>query len=265
MSEDPFFAVKDEVEISLSNANQLYTNWKRLTSATSPVSAPGRGTNPSSADAEELRWTTEELTVSVQTIEQDLQDLDETIRIVESNPAKFRLDIREIAQRKEFIAKTRRTLADMKTTIARRRAVSASPNLTSNINASSSASNGLPAPTKRGHSDRDLLLGSKKGGFSAADRFGRTEEDYKASNQRFIERESQMQEQIMRDQDNQLDDVLDTVGNLKEVAVVMNRELEDQTALLEDLEERVDNTDSNLKMGMKRMQDFIKANAVFSL
>jgi syntaxin 6 len=216
------------VEVSLSNANRLFTNWKRLTGNPAPG---GRGVNPTSADAEELRWTTDELAVSIQNIEQDLQDLDETVRIVEANPAKFRLDIREIATRKEFIAKTRRTVADMKTAIARRRAISASPNLISNgPGSSSSASASAPAPTKRGHSDRDLLLSSKKGGLSAADRFGRTEDDYKASNQKFVEREAQLQEQIMREQDNQLEDVMDTVGNLKEVAVVMGRELEDQTA-----------------------------------
>ncbi len=49
------------------------------------------------------------------------------------------------------------------------------------------------------------------------------------NNSRFIESEQETQQLIMRDQDNQLEDVAVTVGNLKEIARVMGDELDDQT------------------------------------
>ncbi|KAJ3211283.1 hypothetical protein HDU67_004625 [Dinochytrium kinnereticum] len=93
------------------------------------------------------------------------------------------------------------------------------------------------------------------------DAYGRTEDDYRMSNQKFIEREQGVQQQIIRQQDAQLDEVMDTVGNLKEVAIVMGKEMDDQTRLLDELETNVDTTKGKLDMGMKRLKDFINANS----
>ena len=70
-----------------------------------------------------------------------------------------------------------------------------------------------------------------------------------------------MQQQLMAKQDEQLDDVMQTVGTLKEVAVVMGREIEDQSKLLDEMEVQVDSTQNKLQAGIKRVNDFIKANA----
>lgn len=43
-------------------------------------------------------------------IDEDLKALQETIAIVEANPARFRLDVREIQERKGFVERTRRTV-----------------------------------------------------------------------------------------------------------------------------------------------------------
>ena len=47
-------------------------------------------------------------------IEWDLEDLDDTVQIVEKNPAKFRIDGAELGVRKGFIASTRDEVAQMK-------------------------------------------------------------------------------------------------------------------------------------------------------
>ncbi len=70
-----------------------------------------------------------------------------------------------------------------------------------------------------------------------------------------------MQQMIISKQDEHLDDVMQTVGTLKEVAVVMGREIEDQTKLLDDMEVQVDSTQNKLQGGIKRVNEFIKANA----
>ncbi|KAJ3012652.1 UNVERIFIED_CONTAM: hypothetical protein HDU68_001082 [Siphonaria sp. JEL0065] len=65
----------------------------------------------------------------------------------------------------------------------------------------------------------------------------------------------------MKEQDQQLEGVLGTVTNMKEIAIVMNQEIDDQTGLLQDLDVQVDMTQGKLDMGMKRLKDFIDANA----
>ncbi|KAI8812388.1 syntaxin 6, N-terminal-domain-containing protein [Cladochytrium replicatum] len=219
---DPFFAVKDEVEMSLANASQLYQNWSRLHDSTSSQSR-----NPQ--QAEELKWTAHELHSSLTSIEMDLRDLDETVRIVEANPGRFRLGSAEVRERRAFVSRTRQTVSDMKRTVDN--------------------------PPKRGTTAAAPATNS--GGKSA----GAKGTTGVGSGGRFVDHEMDTQMSLFRQQDAQMDDVAQTVGGLREVALVMGRELDDQTHLLEEMELQVDTTAGKLKVGMRKMQEVIKANA----
>ncbi|KAI8998208.1 hypothetical protein BC832DRAFT_121742 [Gaertneriomyces semiglobifer] len=109
-----------------------------------------------------------------------------------------------------------------------------------------------------GGDDRKALFQNQS---ARSDPYSRVKDDYNVSNQRFIEREQEQQQLLMRDQDQQLDGVMHTVGNIREIAVVMGRELDDQTNLLTDLEQNVDTTQGKLQLGLRRVNEFIKANA----
>ncbi|KAF9428881.1 hypothetical protein BGZ94_000660 [Podila epigama] len=80
------------------------------------------------------------------------------------------------------------------------------------------------------------------------------------SNAKFIEQEAQQQQILMQEQDQQLDGVMHTVLNMREIATTMNHELQDQSMLLDDLDEHVDRTAGRLQKTMKRMNKFIKDN-----
>lgn len=56
---------------------------------------------------EEFEWTSTELRNSLRSIEWDLEDLEETIGIVEKNPRKFRIDSGELSSRRSFIFQTK--------------------------------------------------------------------------------------------------------------------------------------------------------------
>uniref|UniRef100_A0A8C6AYU8 Syntaxin 10 n=1 Tax=Monodon monoceros TaxID=40151 RepID=A0A8C6AYU8_MONMO len=74
--EDPFFVVRGEVQKAVNTARGLYQRWCELLHEGAAV---GR---------EELDWTTNELRNGLRSIEWDLEDLEETIGIVEANPGK---------------------------------------------------------------------------------------------------------------------------------------------------------------------------------
>ncbi|XP_034111154.1 syntaxin-10 isoform X1 [Drosophila sulfurigaster albostrigata] len=96
--EDPFFVVKDEVFKALNKTRGLYLRWREL------------GENGGA----EVEWTTTELRNSLRSIEWDLEDLEDTISIVEKNPTKFRIDNRELSSRRHFIDNTRDEVKQMK-------------------------------------------------------------------------------------------------------------------------------------------------------
>lgn len=63
---------------------------------------------------EELEWASTELRNALRSIEWDLEDLDDTVQIVEKNPAKFKMDPTELMVRKDFISQTREEVRLMK-------------------------------------------------------------------------------------------------------------------------------------------------------
>ncbi|KAI8848625.1 hypothetical protein BC829DRAFT_393503 [Chytridium lagenaria] len=143
-------------------------------------------------------------------------------------PTRFRIDVREISSRKEFV--------EMKSAVN-------NPGSRPAMAKSHSGMTASPDTRKKEKTDRDALFAGKV----KVDAYGRTEEEHRMSNQKFIERERGQQ-------DAQLDEVMDTVGNLKEG-------LDDQTRLLDDLETNVDTTKGKLDMGMKRLKEFVNANS----
>ncbi|KAI8926438.1 syntaxin 6, N-terminal-domain-containing protein [Entophlyctis helioformis] len=230
--DDPFFVVKREVEQSLRQVAGLYQSWRQQLMASGGSAGAGD---------QDLRKQGSDIRDILRNIAADLDELDETIKIVQSNPARFKLDRAQIDERKQFVMEARRTVEEMRSSIN-------NPNA-----ARMGGQQGM----------RDALLTSKNTGKAggAVDKYGRSEQDYQMSNQRFVEREQQQQQMVMEQQDRQMDDVAVTVGNLREVARVMGDELDDQTRLLGEVEAQVDTTQGRLQDGMKRMQDFIKANS----
>jgi len=104
--DDPFFTVRDEVQTALAKARQLYERWNDLI------------TDQSVTSKDELEWTTTELRNGLRSIEWDLEDLEETVSIVEANPKKFKFDTEEIVTRRQFITDTRNEVSQMRDIVA---------------------------------------------------------------------------------------------------------------------------------------------------
>jgi hypothetical protein len=96
------FVYYSEVQQAVNGVTQLYGRWQSLLKTSD------------TASDEEFIWTTNEIKSGVRSIEWDLQDLEETVAIVESNPAKFTLPADELQARKRFISRTKATMSEMK-------------------------------------------------------------------------------------------------------------------------------------------------------
>lgn len=70
----------------------------------------------------------------------------------------------------------------------------------------------------------------------------------------------QQQQELMADQDLALEGVSRTVGNLREQAHEMNRELEEQREMIEEVDRDAERVESKLKRGVKDLNGFIRKN-----
>ncbi|KAG9234975.1 syntaxin 6 [Amylocarpus encephaloides] len=181
-----------------------------------------RSLSPSLANPE-LIASTKELTSALSSITEDLSDLLASIEAIQSDPYKFGLEIDEVSRRRRFVDEVTGEVVDMREELAK---------------GSASGSHG----------------GGK--GMPGDDGGGRMEgrEDYTA------EFEQQQQLHMMVEQDQTLDSVFHTVGNLRQQADDMGRELEEQGELLDGVDTLADRVGGRLQTGLGKMGTVIKRN-----
>ncbi|XP_062868874.1 syntaxin-6 isoform X2 [Trichomycterus rosablanca] len=214
--EDPFFVVKGEVQKAVNTAQGLHQRWTELLH------------DPGSATKEEIDWTTNELRNSLRSIEWDLEDLDETISIVEANPRKFNLNPMELSKRKAFITSTRQTVKEMK------------DQMTTPV--------GLPLTDKK---SRQTLMGDKASRGPIWQPGG--DRGLQSANSQFIDEQQSQQQLIAAQQDDQLELVSGSIGVLKNMSERIGQELDEQAVMLDDFGHEMDNTQSRLDNVMKKL------------
>lgn len=108
-----------EVLKALYKTRELYERWRAVDE--------GRDIR----SIEEQEWSATELRNALRSIEWDLEDLDDTVQIVEKNPAKFRIEPADLNVRKSFIAQTREEVKQMKQRTTETRDASAAEEVSS--------------------------------------------------------------------------------------------------------------------------------------
>ncbi|KAM8930279.1 syntaxin-6 isoform 2-T2 [Pelodytes ibericus] len=212
--EDPFFVVKGEVQKAVNTAQGLFQRWTDLLQ------------DPSTATREELDWTTNELRNNLRSIEWDLEDLDETISIVESNPRKFSLDPAEMKQRKTFISETRQSVKEMKDQMA-------SPSVQA-----------LAEKKNR----QDLAISKPE-----VEKYKGLDNDLQTANSQFLEGQAGQQQLIMEQQDEDLELVSGSIGVLKNMSQRIGNELDEQAVMLDDFSHELDTAQSRMDNVLKKL------------
>ncbi|KAJ7269963.1 t-SNARE [Mycena rebaudengoi] len=103
MSVDPYHAVVREISSSLQAAAQLLSSYVRIRNMALRE------------DNEELVWARNELKATLAALEADLEDLEESVKIVESTDARmFGLDDAEVQDRRRHVIHVRREIDNMR-------------------------------------------------------------------------------------------------------------------------------------------------------
>jgi hypothetical protein len=152
---------------------------------------------------------------------------------VETNPSQYGLTTNEITRRKRLVQEVGGEVDDMHEELAK---VSSSSHPLKRRN-------DLPDPSSFAIADGDT---DNAGGGD--------NDDYAA------EFEREQQQVMMREQDEHLDGVFQTVGNLRQQADDMGRELEEQREMLEVVDELADRVGGQLQTGMEKLKYVMRRN-----
>ncbi|XP_036000771.1 syntaxin-10 isoform X2 [Fundulus heteroclitus] len=206
--EDPFFVVKGEVQKALSRARGLFDRWEELLQEGTQVSR------------DELDWSANELRNCLRAIDWDLEDLSETISIVESNPGKFKLGENELQERRGFVERTRKSVQEMKDQL--------------------SSPSAVAQAEKRNRQEQDRSTGLEAHLVSA--------------NSRYIQEQQEQQQLIMQEQDEQLELVSGSIRVLKDMSGRIGDELDEQAVMLGDFGDEMDQTSSRMDSVLKKLE-----------
>ncbi|XP_065432305.1 syntaxin-10 isoform X4 [Chrysemys picta bellii] len=216
--EDPFSAVRGEVQKAVNTAWGLYERWGELLRETHVVST------------EEFDWTTNELRNSLRSIEWDLEDLEETIGIVEANPRKFRIEASELTERRAFVRQMRDSVKEMRDHI--------------------SSPSALAFAERK---NREMLIGGGASQKPPPERYGQLREELVSANSRYVEEQQLHQQLIIDQQDEQLELVSGSIRVLKHMSGRVGDELDEQSLMLEEFAQEMDSTQSHMDGVLKKM------------
>ncbi|XP_045542018.1 syntaxin-6 [Papilio machaon] len=232
--EDPFYVVKDEVFKALNKTRGLYLRWQELSKSPTVPNSP------------EVEWTSTELKNALRSIEWDLEDLEDTISIVEKNSSKFKIDNKEICERRAFIEATKKEVKVMK------------GKMTSN------RKNDIDGTA------REPLLGEESpihfGNFWATtpqnSRYSRlaNQTDSPPPFDMYESDIMSLQEEMLMNQDNQLNVISNSAANLKTVSKQIGNELDEQAVMLDDMNTVLENTGSRLDSTVKKVARVLQMN-----
>ncbi|RDB30032.1 Syntaxin-10 [Hypsizygus marmoreus] len=230
MSTDPYHAVEHEIRTSLQTVAQLRSSFLRIRSTARD-------------DSEELTWAKNELKATLATLEADLGDLEESVKIVESTDARmFGLDDAEVQRRRRYVSDVRKEIQNMRAEV-----LASSSQVQRYTIASPPSRSGMTSPQPEREAE------------DAQGAWAREEQQASACLiTEVVQMKLNIVQLIMVEQDRTIDSLVGTLSTIAQQAGLMGQEIVEHNELLEDLEQGVDRTDSKLGDAMHKMRKFLR-------
>ncbi|KAF9225935.1 hypothetical protein BS17DRAFT_572032 [Gyrodon lividus] len=214
MSTDPYHVVQQEIQSSLQTASTLRASYLRIRSMAREGS-------------EELLWARNELKATLAALEADLEDLEESVKVVESTgPRLFNLDDTEVTERRKYVGRVRREVESMRSEVE-------------DTTVRAIHTNSQP--------------GSSRSPLKPTNHLPRSNDQDEQSH--WAREEQQL---MIQEQERTMDSISGTLTTLAQQAGLMGQEIGQHNEMLGDLEQNVDRTDTKLNTAMRKMRKFIR-------
>ncbi|VDM30658.1 unnamed protein product [Hydatigera taeniaeformis] len=232
---DPFYVVRDEIVKSLDHAKVEFEAWKH-------------GVISRSTDVKPLETALRE---TVRNIDWDIEDLQETVQIVEKNPSKFRISVEELRSRRHFLQEVKTIVKNVKDQLCHSNELLNEnlKNIDFDVVISTKASPGAITNISAKNPSFPSAVEVEMGGD------GNFTENLKwRSEHPGTDAPGLLAEQValLREQDQHLDQLGSSISRLKQMSHRIGGELGDQVALLDEFSEEMTRTESRLDNAMRR-------------
>eukprot|EP00252_Welwitschia_mirabilis_P018043 TRINITY_DN4020_c0_g1_i5.p1 TRINITY_DN4020_c0_g1~~TRINITY_DN4020_c0_g1_i5.p1 ORF type:complete len:195 (-),score=56.59 TRINITY_DN4020_c0_g1_i5:450-1034(-) len=186
-AQDPFYIVKEEIQDLVDKLQDTFRRWEQLP--------------PNSAEKAHL---TKELTAGFESIEWQVDELDRAIAVAARDPARFSIDEVELEKRKRWTASTRNQVESLRKAV--QSGMNKFPSQPANLNPRTIRQELLRLPNDKPPSAYPT-------------------QSRNADNDDFITSETDRQLLLMREQDQELDELSASVERLGGVGLTIHEEL----------------------------------------
>ncbi|GAM26381.1 hypothetical protein SAMD00019534_095560, partial [Acytostelium subglobosum LB1] len=215
---DPFNIVQEQTQISIEGLASLHQRWSTLLK------------HSNTYQSKEFQWCQTEINVVIKHINEDIEDLKKTIDVVLANPSRFNVSASELDARKRFIRQATITVEQVSNDIK-------SPQTITKIEQDKRSSL-MPVDQKQHRNNQQHQVMKQI-----------VEED----NNDFLRNNLQLQQQMMREQDQSLDELSESIKYLGKIGMTMTTELTSQGKILDNLNDRADHSLCNLNSVMRKL------------
>jgi len=221
LQQDPFYEDKDYVARCLPDLLQLHESWRSLLQ------------NTNTATSNEFKFCDEQLKKGIKEIEEVIADLEQSVRIVESDRLRFKLTEEEVKSRRRFIESSRQKFNTMK----------------DNVNS---------AATK-GKIDKDQRELLKKQQNVVPDKYQKIHDAFVQDNNKFIENQNMRTQAIIQKQEQDLSKIEESINKLKDVSMAIDETITTQTAMIDDIDKHVDKVDTGIRGAIQKVNKLIES------
>ena len=204
----------------MKGVDSLYERWNLLL---------GEG-NPKTV--EEFEWATNQLKSMIDDVRDDLDELEESVEVVEKNPSQFFFSQEEVGKRKAFVQGTQRKMDEM--------------------------AKKLSSPQTRQKIEgwkKEMLMKQKS---PVIDKNEGWKEVIEGDNQEFLQQQQMRQQEIRVDQERGLERLGESLGTIHEHAVTISNELEASNKLIEEVEGDMDRTMLGMQKAIRKLDRLLE-------
>ncbi|KAL5802431.1 hypothetical protein ACOSQ4_030736 [Xanthoceras sorbifolium] len=216
-AQDPFYIVKEEIQLSIDKLQSTFHRWERIPS-----------------DNGEQVLLTKELLISCESIEWQVDELDKAIGVASIDPSRYGIDEAEFKNRRRWTSTARTQVGNVK------KAVLAGKELNG---AGTTSASGMRRELRRLPNSHEAETSNS---YAAQD------------NDDFIQSESDKQLLLIRQQDEDLDELSASVTVLGDVGLTIHDELSSQEKIIDQLGTEMDSTSNRLDFVQKKVSMVMK-------
>ncbi|KAG5390392.1 hypothetical protein IGI04_031933 [Brassica rapa subsp. trilocularis] len=227
-AQDPFYIVKEEIQDSIDKLQSTFHKWERV--------SPGMGdqvhvTKELLANCGSIEWQCklESFSMAIEAVIADrkVDELEKAVAVAAKDPALYGIDDAELERRRRWTSNARTQVRNVKTGVL--------------------AGKGSAGAGNASEVRRELMRMPNSNEASRYDQYGGRDDDG------FVQSESDRQMLLIKQQDEELDELSKSVERIGGVGLTIHDELVAQERIIDELGTEMDSTKNRLEFVQKKV------------